>query len=99
MEFVQKILQNHASYFHQILVWVGLGLVIGVSAKLILPGSENMGWIRTVVLGIAGSFLGIMGGQYFFKLPSYSAFSWQGILLGIGGAFVLVLFNRLVTKS
>lgn len=99
MEFINSLLNQQSALIHKILVWVGLGLIVGVSAKLLLPGSENMGWVRTVVLGVAGSFLGIMGGNYFFKLPTYSAFSWQGLLLGIAGAFVLVLFNRVVTKS
>lgn len=58
-----------------------------------------MGWLRTIVLGVAGSFIGIMGANYFFQLPKYSSFSWQGLLLGIAGAFILVVFNRVVTKS
>ena len=39
-----------------------LGLVIGLIAKLVHPGKENMGIIMTVLLGIAGSFLaGVIG--------------------------------------
>jgi uncharacterized membrane protein YeaQ/YmgE (transglycosylase-associated protein family) len=45
------------------IVWtIVLGFVVGVVAKLIHPGRENMGFIITVLLGIAGSFLaGIVG--------------------------------------
>ncbi|MEK6556189.1 MAG: GlsB/YeaQ/YmgE family stress response membrane protein [Bdellovibrionota bacterium] len=99
MDKIHSIFNSQSAFIQHILVWIGLGLVIGVLAKLIMPGNENMGWIRTILLGIAGSFLGIMGAAYFFRLPNYSAFSWQGIVLGVIGAFVLVLFNRLVTKS
>ena len=48
------------------ILWtVVLGLVIGVMAKLLHPGKENMGFIATIVLGIAGSFLAGVIGQYF----------------------------------
>lgn len=35
-----------------------IGLVIGVLARLIKPGADPMGWILTILLGIAGSWLG-----------------------------------------
>ena len=39
-----------------------LGFVIGVLAKFLHPGKENMGFIATILLGIAGSFLaGVVG--------------------------------------
>jgi uncharacterized membrane protein YeaQ/YmgE (transglycosylase-associated protein family) len=45
------------------ILWtIVLGFVIGLIAKLIHPGKENMGFIMTILLGIAGSFLaGIIG--------------------------------------
>jgi uncharacterized membrane protein YeaQ/YmgE (transglycosylase-associated protein family) len=45
------------------ILWtIVLGFVIGLIAKLIHPGKENMGFIMTVLLGITGSFLaGIIG--------------------------------------
>ena len=44
-------------------IWtIILGFVIGVVAKLLHPGKDNMGFIMTILLGIAGSFLaGIIG--------------------------------------
>ena len=39
------------------IVWTILvGLVVGVIAKLLHPGKENMGFIATILLGIAGSY-------------------------------------------
>lgn len=35
-----------------------IGLVIGVLARLIKPGADPMGWVVTIVLGIAGSWIG-----------------------------------------
>jgi len=45
------------------IIWtIVLGLVIGLIAKLVVPGKENMGFIMTILLGIAGSFLaGVIG--------------------------------------
>lgn len=38
------------------LIWTILvGLVVGVIAKLLHPGKENMGIIATILLGVAGS--------------------------------------------
>ena len=44
-------------------IWtIVLGFVIGVIAKLLHPGKDNMGFIVTILLGIAGSFLaGVIG--------------------------------------
>ena len=51
------------------LIWaLFIGLIVGVIAKFIMPGKENMGWIPTVLLGVGGSvvmtFLGRMVGWY-----------------------------------
>lgn len=35
-----------------------IGAVIGILARLIKPGADPMGWVLTIVLGIAGSWLG-----------------------------------------
>ncbi len=34
------------------------GLVIGALARLIKPGKQNLGWIATLLLGLAGSVIG-----------------------------------------
>ncbi len=38
--------------------WVILGLICGILARLLVPGRDPMGWIATIVLGIAGSLIG-----------------------------------------
>lgn len=35
-----------------------IGLIIGVLAKLLVPGRDPGGWFATVVLGIVGSWIG-----------------------------------------
>lgn len=89
---------NHP-LFNQIILWTVLGLGVGVTAKLVIPGSEAMGWVRTILLGLAGSFLGNFLAPRLFHWPKFTAFSWQGIAIGVGGAVILVLVNRIVTRS
>jgi uncharacterized membrane protein YeaQ/YmgE (transglycosylase-associated protein family) len=35
-----------------------IGAVIGIIARLIKPGADPMGWILTILLGIAGAWIG-----------------------------------------
>jgi uncharacterized membrane protein YeaQ/YmgE (transglycosylase-associated protein family) len=41
-----------------IIAWIILGLLAGVIAKAIMPGSEGIGLILTTLLGIAGALVG-----------------------------------------
>lgn len=83
----------------QTLLWLALGLGVGVAAKLIIPGSENMGWLRTIAVGLIGTILGNYVAPKMFDWPTYNAFSLQGVGIGIAGAIVFVVVNRIVTKS
>ena len=72
------------------------GLIVGVIAKLLMPGKDPGGLIITILLGIAGMFLGSFVGRAagFYK-PGQPA----GWIVSILGAFVLlaiyhVLFIR-----
>ncbi|MGE5087196.1 MAG: GlsB/YeaQ/YmgE family stress response membrane protein [Bacillota bacterium] len=89
---------NHP-LFNQLILWTILGLGVGVAAKLLIPGNEAMGWIRTILLGLVGSIIGNFLAPKLFHWPTYTAFSWQGILIGIAGAAILVVINRIVTRS
>ena len=71
------------------IVWtIVLGFVIGVMAKLLHPGKENMGFIATVVLGVAGSFLAGVIGQY---LGWYRAGEGAGFIASVVVAIVLLV--------
>lgn len=96
-EIFNSILQNPLA--KQFLLWAGLGLGVGVAAKIIIPGGEQIGWIRTILMGLAGSFLGNYMAPKLLEWPIYDAFSLQGFGIGIAGALVLVVINRIVTQS
>lgn len=79
-----------------ILVWCVYGLFVGSIAKSIVPGEENFGFVKTVALGVAGSY---MGGAILYLLGSYEAVSPAGIVMGIAGSILtLILYNKIVTK-
>lgn len=79
-----------------LLVWCVYGLFVGSIAKSIVPGDENFGFVKTVALGIAGSY---MGGAILYLLGTYSSLSPAGIFAGTAGAVLsLVLYNKLVIK-
>lgn len=94
---ITSLLEN--PLVHKILIWTLLGLGVGLAAKILMPGRENMGWIKTICLGLLGSFLGNYFTPRLLDWPHYAAFSWQGIAIGISGALILVLINRIVTRS
>ncbi|MCV5261100.1 GlsB/YeaQ/YmgE family stress response membrane protein, partial [Vibrio parahaemolyticus] len=41
-----------------IISWIILGLIAGALAKWLMPGKDGGGWIATMLLGIAGAFVG-----------------------------------------
>jgi uncharacterized membrane protein YeaQ/YmgE (transglycosylase-associated protein family) len=79
------------------IIWtIVLGFVIGVVAKLIHPGKESMGFIMTVVLGIAGSFLAGLIGQW---LGWYQAGEGAGFIVSVLCAIVLLLVYGKISAS
>ncbi|HEX2505733.1 MAG TPA: hypothetical protein VHK22_05945, partial [Gaiellaceae bacterium] len=38
--------------------WALLGLLIGALARLVLPGSQRIGWLATALFGVGGALLG-----------------------------------------
>ena len=76
------------------ILWtIVLGFVIGVIAKLVHPGKENMGFVMTVLLGIAGSFLAGVIGQF---LGWYTAGEGAGFIASVIVAIILlVVYGRL----
>lgn len=77
-----------------ILALIGIGLLVGIVAKLLMPGRDPGGIIVTILVGIAGSFvanyLGHVAGWYGPGEPA-------GFIASVIGAMLLLLLYRLVT--
>lgn len=80
-----------------ILSWILVGLVVGLLARLIMPGSDNMGIIITILLGIAGAFLGGWIGSM-LGWGTFTGFNVVSLLLAIGGAVLILLLYRAIKK-
>jgi len=79
------------------ILWtIVLGLVIGVIAKFLHPGKENMGFLMTILLGIAGSFLAGVVGQFF---GWYRAGEGAGFIASVVAAIVLLVIYGKVRGS
>lgn len=69
-------------------IWMAVvGLVVGLIARAILPGTQSLGLILTAALGIAGSFVAGFAGQ---ALGLYRAGQNAGFIGSILGAIVLL---------
>ena len=69
------------------------GLIVGLIARLLMPGRDSMGLIMTSILGIVGFFLGtFIGRNLFGKGPYYQA-RW---LMSILGSLVLLFLYRVL---
>ncbi len=75
-----------------ILGWILFGLVVGIIAKLLMPGRDPGGFIITILLGIAGSVLGGVVGR---ALGLYREGQAAGWIMSIIGAVVLLFLYRL----
>ena len=75
--------------FH--LIWMFIvGLVVGAIARFLMPGVENMGWIMTSIVGIAGSFIGGFIARLFSKPVDGAIVHPAGLLLSVVGALILL---------
>jgi uncharacterized membrane protein YeaQ/YmgE (transglycosylase-associated protein family) len=78
-----------------ILAWILFGLVVGVIAKLLMPGRDPGGFIITILLGIAGAMIGgFIGRAMGFYGPDESA----GWLMSILGAILLLALYRMMIR-
>jgi uncharacterized membrane protein YeaQ/YmgE (transglycosylase-associated protein family) len=80
-----------------LLITIIIGFIVGVIAKLIMPGKENMGLIMTTLLGIAGSVVATYAGQ---AVGWYDAGEGAGWIGSIVGAFLLLwIYQKFKSRS
>jgi len=78
-----------------IISWILVGLLAGLLAKLIMPGDDPGGIIVTVLIGVAGAFVGglvvgLLGGT------GVTGFNVWSILIATLGAIILLAVYRLL---
>ena len=78
-----------------ILGWILFGLIVGLVAKLLMPGRDPGGIIVTMLLGIAGALLGGFLGQ---AMGLYRAGEAAGFVMSLVGAVALLVLYRLMVR-
>lgn len=81
-----------------ILSWIVLGLAVGALAKWIMPGKDPGGLIVTILLGIAGAFVGGVISS-FLGFGSIKGFDIRSLLIAVGGAVLLLYVYRVTRKK
>ena len=78
----------------EILYTILIGLVVGVVAKLLMPGKDPGGFIITTLIGIAGAILAKFLGQ---AMGWYAEGDAVGFIASVVGAILLLLLYRVIT--
>ena len=79
------------------LTWIVLGGIVGTIAKLIMPGQDPGGFIITILLGIAGAFVG----GYVSTLLGFgtvTGFDMTSLVIAVIGALILLFIYRTIKK-
>ncbi|ADX67307.1 Transglycosylase associated protein [Weeksella virosa] len=84
-------------FIMNIISWAIFGLIAGVIAKMISPGKDPGGFFVTIIIGILGSILGGWIASFFFTLDE-SKWSFQGFLVAILGAVLLLFIYKKIAK-
>jgi uncharacterized membrane protein YeaQ/YmgE (transglycosylase-associated protein family) len=76
-----------------VLGWILFGLIVGVLAKLVMPGRDPGGFLVTIAIGIVGALIGgVIGRALGFYGPQQGA----GWVMSIVGAIVLLWIYRVI---
>ena len=75
--------------------WIFFGLIVGVIAKLLMPGRDPGGFIITILLGIAGA---MMGGWMGRLLGLYGPGQPAGFFMAVVGSILLLLLYRMIAR-
>ena len=78
-------------------IWmIIVGLVAGLLARAIKPGSDPMGWIMTIVLGIVGA---LVGGFLAGLVGINADGGFTGLIFSVIGAIILLFAYEMITNK
>jgi len=77
-----------------------LGLLAGFIAKALLPGKDPGGFFVTILLGLAGSFIGFLIFTELLGIGDNQAFDLGGLIGAVIGTMLLLLaYRQFATRS
>jgi uncharacterized membrane protein YeaQ/YmgE (transglycosylase-associated protein family) len=71
----------------------GIGFVVGLAARILMPGRDPMGIFMTMLLGVGGAYIGALGADY-FGLAAQD--TWQAFGIALAGAFALLAVYKFI---
>ncbi len=80
-----------------ILSWIVMGFIVGLLARFIMPGRDPAGCFLTILIGIAGAFVGGYIGSA-MGWGTITGFNLGSILLATGGAVLLLILYRVIRR-
>jgi uncharacterized membrane protein YeaQ/YmgE (transglycosylase-associated protein family) len=79
----------------EIIAAIVIGIIAGYLGRLLLPGRDPMGFIGTVVVGIAGALVGWVLFTYLLGIGDDDKFDLGGIIGAIIGTMILLAVIRM----
>jgi uncharacterized membrane protein YeaQ/YmgE (transglycosylase-associated protein family) len=76
-----------------------LGIVAGYIGRLLMPGRDKMGFIATMLLGLAGAVVGFLIFTELLGIGDNKMFDLGGLIGAIIGVMILLALYRLVLKN
>ena len=76
-----------------------LGIVAGYLGRLLMPGRDKMGFIATMLLGLAGAVVGFLVFTELLGIGDDRMFDLGGLVGAIVGVMLLLLLYRLALKD
>ena len=76
-----------------------LGIVAGYIGRLLMPGKDDMGFLATMLLGLAGSVIGFLVFTELLNIGDDRMFDLGGLIGAIIGVMILLGLYRLALKD
>lgn len=84
--------------FWNVIGWIVFGLIAGFIARAVVPGKDDIGLLRTILLGVVGSVVGgVLFGLFTVGLRGFQPAGWIGSI--IGAIIVLVIYNKVTGRK
>jgi uncharacterized membrane protein YeaQ/YmgE (transglycosylase-associated protein family) len=83
-----------------IIVWIVFGLIVGFIARALVPGKDDIGILRTIILGILGSVVGGVVVSLIFSPHTITLSNPSGWIGSVIFAIILlVIYNRITGRK
>ena len=76
-----------------------LGIVAGYIGRLLMPGRDRMGFLTTMLLGLAGAVVGFLVFTELLGIGDNEMFDLGGLIGAIIGVMILLLLYRVLLKD